>query len=311
MSSPRAVYRLHLAVAGLGAGGAVLALAVALHAVSFAVPSPARLMAVCGRWVLPRASVASLVVLALGSFGMAVLVLAGRSAVRQLAAQRRFFRELRGARPAAGPAGPYLVFEDPRHQAFCGGFLRPRVYVSSAAVGHLSPAELKAILAHEHHHAARHDPARIFLARLLSDSLFFLPVLRLLADRYAAVAELAADRAVLRTPGGARRLAAALLAFDGSPDPAVVGIAPERVDQMLGESPRWQLPVALLASAATVVIAVVAVAWRTADATASMHLNMPLLIAQTCMVAMVLVPLFGGALFLLILGRRGPGKPLA
>lgn len=75
----------------------------------------------------------------------------------------------------------------------------------------------------------------------------------------------------------------------------VVGIDPERVDQLAGDRPRWQLPAALLAWALVVVGALLAVAWRTTDTTAHETLNLPLLAAQLCMLTMAVAPLVAGA----------------
>lgn len=57
----------------------------------------------------------------------------------------------------------------------------------------------------------------------------------------------------------------------------MVGIAPERVDNLLGERPAWELPLALLAWSLVVVGAIVVVALRAAEATSHTTLNLPLL----------------------------------
>src|SRR5439155_1600125 len=86
-------------------------------------------------------------------------------------------------------------------------------------------------------------PAIIAAARGLCDALFFLPVLRRLTERYCALAELSADEAAVSSlDGDAAPLASAMLTFGEAADPAVVGIAPERVDHLLGRSPGWGLP---------------------------------------------------------------------
>lgn len=77
--------------------------------------------------------------------------------------------------------------------AFTAGWLRPRVYVAEALAGRLSADELRAVLAHEGAHAARRDPLRLSLLRFLALTLFWLPVLRRLADDVADEAEIQAD----------------------------------------------------------------------------------------------------------------------
>ncbi|HEX8318667.1 M56 family metallopeptidase [Longimicrobium sp.] len=77
--------------------------------------------------------------------------------------------------------------------AFTAGWLRPRVYVAAALADRLSANELQAVLAHEGAHVARRDPLRLSLLRLLALTLFWLPVLRRLADDVADEAEIQAD----------------------------------------------------------------------------------------------------------------------
>jgi Zn-dependent protease with chaperone function len=298
MSKARGIFGLQLALGAAGLAVTALALFVALSAVTLDAPSSAALLAACRSFVLPQLTVGSFVALGLGSVAFAVLALAARSAQRQLRARRRFFAGLRVIGPS--PAGTATLFADHRPQAFCAGLLRPHVYVSTGAIHSLDREELEAVLAHEAHHARYRDPLRVFFARVLSESLFFLPVLRRLADRYAALAEVAADAAAVRRHrGDTRPLAAALLAFDERADAAVVGIAPERVDHLRGERPRWELPVALLAWAAVVVVALFVVALRTAQATAHATVSLPLVAAQLCMVVMAVAPLVVGAAALL------------
>jgi hypothetical protein len=67
-----------------------------------------------------------------------------------------------------------------------------------------------------------------------------------LSRRERALAELAADAAVLRSRGVAP-LASALLAFDAA------GVAPERVDRLAGEAPREEVPRMLVAFAGAVI----------------------------------------------------------
>jgi Zn-dependent protease with chaperone function len=299
--SANGILGLQLALGVLGIAVTALTVSVALRATTLDAPSATAVLEACRSFVLPQLTVGSAVALALGSAAFAVVALAARSALRQLVASRRLVRRLHMVGSAA--AGRALVFADERPQAFCAGMLRPRIYVSTGTLAALAPDELDAVLAHETHHTRYRDPARIFFARTLSDGLFFLPVLRRLAARYAALAELAADAAAVRRCGDTRPLAAALLAFDEHAGPAVVGIAPERVDHLLGERPRWELPLALLAWAIVVVLAVAVVALRTGQATAHAPVSLPLVTAQLCMVTMAAVPLFLGAGGLLA-GRR-------
>jgi Zn-dependent protease with chaperone function len=302
VNSASGVWRLHAGLGSLGLLATTASLVVAVTRVDLALPSLEELAAACRRVALPDVRPLSVFVLALGSVGVAALVLTARAAVRQLRAGRRFERELRVERALAGVGRTYVI-DDPQPHAFCSGLLRPRVYLSSAALGLLTDEERDAVLAHEAHHARRRDPLRLLVARALGEGLFFLPVLRRLAGRYAALAELAADEAAVRAGRGPQALASALLTFDAHPSQAVVGIAPERVDHLLGHRARWELPLLLVCGGVVTIAALLAVTLRVAEATAYGSVALPALLAQACMLAMAVGPVLFGAAVLLG-GRR-------
>lgn len=306
MAKARGVFWLYAGLAVLGAGVTVLALVAAAANVSVGVASVDALIAACQRLALPEVTVTSVTALALGSGAFAVLLLGARSALRQVRATRRFVAGLDVIGPA--PVGPprTLVVADDAPNAFCSGLLRPRIFVSTGTLATLDDDQLLAVLAHEQHHARSRDPLRLLLARTIRDALFFLPGMHELSERYAALAEVAADGAAVDANGGDRRsLAAALLAFDSASvsSPAVVGIAPERVDALLGDRATWQLPLALIAVALVVLTSLAVVAVRIAEASAHSPLNLPLFLAGACMFAMAVVPPFIGAMTLLGSGR--------
>jgi Peptidase family M48 len=299
MASARRVYRVQVGLGALGVVATALALVVALSRVRFDRPSLDAVGDACRQMGLTDLSLPSVLVLLLGSLSVAVIALATGSAVSQQRSRRRFLRMLRVIGQADVGGYKTLIVDDRRPQAFCTGLLRPRIYVSRGTLDLLDDAELCAVVAHEAHHARRRDPLRIFIARALGDALFFLPVLRHLAVRYAALAELAADEAAVRDTERSAPLASALLAFEEAPDAMVVGIAPERVDHLLGHRARWQLPVAMLVGGAVTVAGLLFVVLRTANATGHASLEMPLLLAQACMMAMAMLPMFAGASTLL------------
>lgn len=298
-SRARGVFCLQVALGLIGSAAVVLSLAASLGAISFSAPSVAALFEACRSFVLPDVGIGSVVVLALGVFSFSVLLLATRSTVRQLRASRKFISAL----PVVGlrrvGSTQVVLFTDACPQAFCAGLLRPRIYLSTGTLTNLSDGELKAVVAHESHHARYRDPLRILFARVLSDALFFLPALRRLGTGYSALAELAADEAAVRRSGSPRHLASALLQFDQSANPVVAGIAPERVDNLLGKRPGFELPLALLAGALVVATAISVIALRTAQASDAISLNLPLFAAQLCMVTMALLPPVMGAVALL------------
>ena len=182
-----------------------------------------------------------LVVLAI--FDVVLLSRVAFSLARGVRAQRRFIARLplRGEREAGGRR--VTVVAGARAMAFCGGLLRPRIYLSEGALARLRPAELAAIVAHEAHHAARRDPLRIVVARAIG---------RAFGSREQALADLSADAAAVRRVGDAP-LASALLAFDAD----AAGIAAVRVDRLIGDAPSAEVPRALAIAAAVVLCALI------------------------------------------------------
>ena len=296
MPKARAVFVLQVSLGVAGAASVGLALAAAVGGVSLRPPSPAALWAACRAVVIPDVSLAGGLSLVLGMLSFAVIWLALTSAWRQLRASRRFVGALDIVERRSVGGATVAVADEQQPVAFCAGLMRPRIYVSTGALAALDGDELQAVVAHERHHARQRDPLRIFVARVLADALFFLPAARRLGERYASLAELAADRAAVRAAGTARPLASALLSFEAA-NPAVVGIAPERVDHLMGQRAAWELPVVLLAWSSIALVAVAVVALRV-SATASTELNVPLLFAQSCMLAMAVAPLAIGGFLL-------------
>lgn len=300
------VYGLAVAVAALGALSTGAGVLDVLRGVDVQSAHVAHLRVLGERLTAPAINVAAALMLPLAALGLVSVIQGMRSCVRQLVAQRRFLESLALTGRLPSHPGVWLV-DDDRPQAFCAGHLRPRVYVSTGAVRLLGAAELDAVLAHEAHHRLRRDPLRIAAARGLCDALFFLPVLRRLTERYCALAELSADEAAVSSlDGDAAPLASAMLTFGEAADPAVVGIAPERVDHLLGRSPGWGLPGALLGAGGASIALTGLLAWQVGrGALITTSLNLPLLSAQPCVVVLAFVPfaLSAGAVWLL---RRGP-----
>jgi BlaR1 peptidase M56 len=239
----------------------------------------------------PRTNAAAVVVLVLAALGLFVLLQLVWAAAAEVRAQGRFSRAIAARGPRA--FGAVMLVDEAQPQAFCAGFLRPRIFLSTGALRRLGRDELQAVLAHEEHHRARRDPLRIALARVFSHAFFFLPVLRRLSERYCAMAELAADDAAVRTSaGGGATLASALLSFSASDHPhGAVGIAPERVDHLLGRTPSWRLPSALLVGGLATILVLTALAWE-AGRIAVVHatFNLPVFSTRPCVMALALVP---------------------
>src|ERR1700722_8360217 len=239
----------------------------------------------------PTANVAAIAVTALAGFGLVIAGAAAWRLGRELVGDRRFRRTLAASSPVA-LEGVFVV-DDDTPQAFCAGLLRPRVYVSTGALALLDPAALAAVMAHERHHALRRDPLRVACGRALAAGLFFVPSLRHLVERQHALAEIGADEAAVQTAGVDRSaLASAMLSFADAAAPGGGGVAPERIDSLLGQRASWRFPLALCLGAVAALglfVAIAVLAARTAAGSAT--LAPPFLSPQPGVGMLALIPL--------------------
>jgi beta-lactamase regulating signal transducer with metallopeptidase domain len=146
--------------------------------------------------------------------------------------------------------------------AFCYGYIRPRVLVSTGLIDLLPPRELEAVLLHEREHLRRLDPLKVAAGRLLASTGFFVPVLGALYRRFLVEKELAADRAAIAAHGDDVSLSAALIrlverrATLRPPLGAGAGEALEaRIDALLGDPVRRGLQLGAGGFAASLVVA--------------------------------------------------------
>jgi Zn-dependent protease with chaperone function len=291
----RFVFGLQLALGACGLAAAVAAVGTAVGSVH-RVGGDAPAIVIAGEhFTYPTVNVAAALLLILAGVGAAVIAIALRASWRQVRDYRRFIANIAVLGPLPGHPGITLI-DDPAPHAFCAGYLRPGIYVSTGALAVLSDDELAAVLVHEDHHRVLRDPLRLASSRILSQALFFLPALSSLGDRYRDLAEQRADDAAVRAGGGKAPLASALLAFDAAAPEGASGISPGRVDSLLGRPAGWQLPAPLLAFSLATLSALTVLVWR-ASVTASAHatFNLPVLSSQPCMLILALVPILGYA----------------
>lgn len=303
------LFTLHVALAGLGLAALSAALVLGLSGVSFSSPSSAALVGACRHW-LPALSVG-------GWIGVAILVLAATSAWRglrsmlgDLAASRRYLGllSIQGSR-AVGRVRFQLIDEQ-EPLAFCAGFLRPRIYVSTGTLEQLDAAELLAVLTHEDHHHHRRDPLRILIGRALAAALFFVPVLRFSSERFSNLEELAADQAALRGAGSRGALASAMVKFSETAGTPATGISADRVDHLAGEgeAAQWRLSPVVMSASLAALAALVATVLLLAQSPSAAQIEIPLLFAQSCMLAMTVGPaLFAGWLAMCLHRRFAAG----
>lgn len=280
------LYLLHVALGALGAALLAGSAALVIGGQSFVLPSSKEVGDACHGW-WSDGGPAALIGLSITALALSAIGLGLRSVYRQARASRRYLAALPIGSTALDIEGhKCLLIDSAEPQAFCAGYLRPRVYLSRGAQEQLEPAELRAVLAHEFHHLRRRDPLRLLAARALADSLFFIPVLDRISERYSALGELAADEAAVKAVQGRGPLASALLKFSQSSarPAAVVSLAPERVDHLMGDPDvtRWQLPRSPLARSALALLALGSVSLLVWHGILHPNLQLPLLMAAAC-----------------------------
>lgn len=247
--------------------------------------------------------------LGLGGVGGLVIAIAGRAVWRQRTAYRDFLARL-DVVIRLGDHPNVTVIAGSRPEAFCAGYLRPTIYISQGALELLRAPELKAVLAHEQHHRLVRDPLRFAFVRILTQALFFVPVLRPLRDRYADVAELNADRAAVRACAGRQSpLASALLVFDASAPAGASGISPERVDSLLGQPIPWRVPISLMAASLVALSALTVLIWQASGtASARANFNLPILSSRPCILMITMLPMLG---CMTLVGRLARGGQIS
>jgi Zn-dependent protease with chaperone function len=131
---------------------------------------------------------------------------------------------------ALGIAPPPVTFLDRDAPVlFCTGVRRPCVVVSRGAIRLLDPEELRAALAHELAHLARHDPAASWGVMLARAAMWFNPAFQVLSRALARDAEWLADEQAALASGERLALASGLLKLHR----ATTGAAPAEVRRTL------------------------------------------------------------------------------
>lgn len=186
---------------------------------------------------------------------------------RALAAHRAMPTPTRLADAArtVGVERAVVCFDDPRPFAYCSGFIRPTIWISTGTLRRLRRRELEAVLFHEDAHRRERDPLRIVVSRMLGAFFFPLPLIRLLALRFEVAKELVADEAAIRAQGTTAHLASALYVMGDAYPPVVMAdlavgawsLTHARVDQLCGAASGDRLPRASRRSRALTLAALV------------------------------------------------------
>lgn len=297
-SAAARISRANLVLGGLGLASAIFVIARLVESWRVTSRAASHQISIFGQKLsYPAANVDAIVIVFLAALGLIVTARALTGAVHELQASRRFQRRLSEEQPQV--LHDALLIVDAKPTAFCAGLLRPRVYVSTGAQALLDDGALLAVLAHERHHARRHDPLRLAAGRVLARALFFLPELGDLVQRQQALAELSADEsAVSDLPENRSALARAMLSFSDTPAAGgVSGIDPARVDYLLGDPPSWRFPAVVFLAAASVLVLLITVAVLAGHvASGSATLALPFLSHQPCILVLAAMPTILGVL---------------
>ena len=277
-----------------GMGAAAVAVAVAIGSVHRASMGAGHLDVAGLVLSYPKLNGPEWLLIGLAAVGATAITAACRATWRQRSTYRSFLEQLEVTGRLDGHPNVHVIAGS-RPEAFCAGYLRPRVYISKGALESLTIAQLEAVLAHEHHHQRLRDPLRFAVGRILTRALFFVPVLRPLLDRDADLAEVNADGAAVQASAGRQGpLASALLVFDASAPPGVSGISSARVDSLLGEPVRWRLPLWSTAASLAALFALSALIWQVSGiASVWATFNLPILSSRPCLALMLALPLLG------------------
>ena len=144
-----------------------------------------------------------------GAAMIAGLFLAVWKIARGIISTRRTVGEIE----AIGGSGAVVEVPSDELFAYCIGWRRPKIVVSSALRTALDPQARQAVIDHERHHLAHRHPAKRFALDVAVLALFWLPGFRGLAARLQTRWEVAADEAAIASAGDPASVGRALLTF--------------------------------------------------------------------------------------------------
>lgn len=104
-----------------------------------------------------------------------------------------------------------IVVKSNQALAFTKGYINPSIVLSTGLIQMLDEDELKAVIEHETFHKNNHDPLKIFMLELISQSLWFIPLTKWCHQNYAIISEILADEYAVRKMGSELEVSKALL----------------------------------------------------------------------------------------------------
>jgi len=164
-----------------------------------------------------------------------ISVVAAVRALLQVWREQRLVGRLPSSARTAGDVSIEVV-PSASANAFCAGVVHPRVLVTSGLLARLDEDELRAAVMHELEHARARGPLKVALAHVATRTLFWLPALGDLLDRFVLLSELSADRAAIRATSRSALAGALSEVIDGPPRlagaVALADFAAPRIDRL-------------------------------------------------------------------------------
>lgn len=108
-----------------------------------------------------------------------------------------------------GLSGKVKIISDKKSLAFCLGFFRPKIYLSSGLIELMNGAELEAIILHEKYHLLKRDNISLVAVNVVKQLFLPFPVIADLLDGLIKTREVKADRYGVILMGKKQPIAAA------------------------------------------------------------------------------------------------------
>jgi beta-lactamase regulating signal transducer with metallopeptidase domain len=145
-----------------------------------------------------------------------------------------------------------LVINHNQLWAFTFGFRKSYIVLTTSLIDILDDNELEAVIEHETSHQLNHDALKSFILRLISQTLWFIPMTKWVYQNYKIICELLADQYAIQKMNSQLGLSTALLKliknnFHESYSHSLVHFSDESVNFRIGQlvSPHREIPVKL------------------------------------------------------------------
>lgn len=109
------------------------------------------------------------------------------------------------------PKQDIVIIDNDQSIAFTMGFRNPTIVLSSGLLEMLDDRELEAVVHHETFHQKNFDSLKVFVLRLISHAMWYIPITKWAYQNYSIMSELSADEYAIERMGSELGLGSALL----------------------------------------------------------------------------------------------------